>query len=163
MPGVAGRNGNAVGVVPRSLLVNEPVVDLKLNPRSREHVQEWHAFELRPREELQTHRARARVHQVGGVRERVGERRVASEPRARLPHERARQIVVRAIGRAPGYRVRRRRRLRFRMRRLFGVVKILLAQLVARLEQLWPADGRRKLEPLAIANLVEDHGGHSCW
>ena len=72
------------------------------------------------------------------------------------------KIVVAAVDGAGRFQLLRHRALLLCQLRLFGVVQILLAQLVANLDELGHRGGSRKLVPLFVAgNGVAAHRAHS--
>ena len=93
--------------VPGALLVHEPVVHHELDPRRGDHVEDRGRLECRAGQQLQAHAARARRHEIGGIRERLAQRDVAPEPHARAAHARTGQVVVGAIAGAGGPSLRR--------------------------------------------------------
>ena len=100
--------------------------------------------------QLQADAARVRRHQIGGIGERLAQRDVAPEPHAGAAHARTGQVVVGAVAGAGIPHLPGRRRGGAFERRLLGVVQVLLAQLVAKLDQLRGRDRTGKLVPFLI-------------
>ena len=151
-PVVARRRGNVQIASVVGTLVHEPVVDHELNPRRGQQVQDRGGLECVARHQLAADDARVRDHEMGGVREDVLERHVAAEAPAGSPHVRHFQVVERAIVRprfAQG-RIESRRDLLRRERRLFGIVEVVVAELVPDLDELDPAEQPRLLVPGSI-------------
>ena len=144
-------------VRPRARGVHEPVVNLKLDPRGRKDIESGGRLERRAGQKLEADGPRIGIQEVGRVGKRLAERDVSSEAGAGAPHVRARGIVERAVNRAAGNGLGRRRALRAPERRFLRVVQILLAKLVAELDQFHPGDSAGKVEPFTITNAVEGH------
>ena len=146
---------DVVGVRPGAFLVHEPVVDHELDPRRGDHVEDRGGLEGGAGQELEADLPRAGRHEVGGVRERFAQRHVAPEPHAGTAHPGTFEVVVRAVARAHVVGVTSWRRRGALERRLLGVVKILLPQLVANLVQLDALSRTGKVEPV-VGNFAHD-------
>ena len=145
-----------MGVGPDAFLVHEPVVHLELDPRRREHVDDFRRLERGAGQQLETDGARVGIQQVRDVRDRLAQRHVAPEPHAGAPHARTPQVVVRAVVGSRGIRLARRGSVARLECRLLGVVKIVLAQLVPKFDELGCSYGIWKLEPLLVGD--DGHG-----
>ena len=148
VPAVAAVERDVVGMRPGALPVHEPVVDHELNPRRGDDVEDGGGLERLARQQLEADPARARVHQVGGIGEGIAQRHVAPEAHPGAAHARTREIVVGAVARPYRVRVGSGGRRGVLERRLFSVVQVLLAQLVAKLDQLDAGGGPGKREPV---------------
>ena len=120
--------------------MDEPVVDHELNPRGGEEVEDRGRLELVACHQLAADRPRVGHEQVGRVGHGVLQGHVAPEPAAGRAHARILKIVAAPVGRARlangRIEIRRRQHGLSLERRLLGVVQVLLAQLVADLDEL---------------------------
>ena len=148
VPAVRLRQRDVVGMRPGAFLVHEPVVDHELDPRRGDHVEDRGGLEGGAGQQLEADLSRAGCQQVGGVRERFAQGHVAPEPHARTAHPGTFEVVIRAVAGAHVVGVTSRGRRGALERRLLGVVKILLSQLVANLVQPDALGGAGQVEPV---------------
>ena len=131
--------------------MDEPVVNHELDPRGGEEVEDRGRLELFACHQLAADRPRVGHEQVGRVGHRVLQRHVAPEAAADRAHARILQIVAGPVGRARfangRIEIGRGRHGLFLERRFLGIVQVLLAQLVADLDQLRVGKKARQLIP----------------
>ena len=148
VPAVAVAQRDVVGVRPAAFLVHEPVVDHELDPRRSDHVEDRRGLKDGAGQELEADLSRAGRQKIGGVGERFAQGHVAPEAHARTAHPGTLEVVVRAVARAHVVGLASRGRRGALERRLLGVVKVLLPQLVANLVQLDARGGTGKVVPV---------------